>query len=360
MMHTNARKIGWDEADATSDVYAPIRDRMFSQDSSLLLIDGRLACYRAFHTRELTSDDGTPTSVLHGLLGMIEAACRAANTRRWMIVWDGTVKYKRAIFPGYKERHDRQRTPEEEAERLLRERAIKVARDALTAIGVPQLIHPDIECDDTIGLVAGMASRLMFAGKERSIGRVIVISDDKDYYQLVSPVVLVWRGGRGELVDVKGFKDRHPFDPENYADYKAFVGEPKTGDNIPGIPGIGDVTASKLIGNHRTWRAVYDSCCEAVTRNKPKPRKFEQAVAAGLATLETSYRLSRIMRAWNDLIPHGLDPVHAKALCFGAYKTARAVNRPAEFAKWVRVQGRFQIRSWELKEWAEHCGFVFG
>lgn len=352
-MTTAAHKtVGWDEPIAARDeAYAAMRAAKLDRDRAVLLFDARMACYRAFHTRDLSADDGTPTSALHGVIELIQAACDAANTRRWLVVWDGGLRYKRAVFPAYKERHDRQRTEDEQRDHDRCQRAIRVAREGLDALRAPQVCVEEIEADDAIGIAASVLGRL-----PRDL-LAVVVSEDKDYYQLIDGRTLVWRSGRGELVGEAEFTARFAFPPARYVDFKAIVGEPATGDNIPGIPKAGEVTATKWVGTHGTLERMLAHFERLALAGRPL-RKVEVSAHQHREQARLAYRLSKITRDAADLRAWGLDPkavgrVLAPAVVY-AMRTDRALPKAA-----VRtLKGSLGFQSFDAERWCSATGFV--
>lgn len=346
-------RTGWDEpVEVAEDVYAPLRERKFGKDKVLLLLDARHACYRSIHTRSLSTSRGVPTSALHGLLEIAQAACEAANTGRLLVVWDGALKYKRAIFAAYKERQDRDRTPAEQAEYREQQLAIRVAREGLTMLGVPQVLVPELEADDVIGIAA---SKINTVSHPSVPPYAVVLSDDKDYYQLVTHRVMVWRGVRGELVDLANFKSRHGFSPDLYADYKALVGEPKTGDNIPGVQGIGDITAGKLVGTLGGLENVIKACEGLVLKGKAK--KAEANVYQQRGNARLSLRLAKIMTRSAHAQPHGINPAAVDKAIAQAIRYACG-ERVLPLRQALRFCQQYEFtHSMEPRRFAARCGF---
>lgn len=357
MTALNSRRMSWLDPVEPSphvydDPYGPLKARALEKDRTVLVFDGRLMAFRAFYVHErLAANDGSPTGALHGMLSMIEATCAAANTGRFMVVWDGSraLEYKRRVFPNYKSRHDRQRTPEEMEVYERRERAIKIAEEVFAKLRIPQFRFPQLEADDTAGIIAGLVRR------QFSKLKVLLCSDDKDWYQLIADGVDVWRGTQGQYVDRAEFLRRHGFSPESYPDWKAFVGEPATGDNIPGVRGIGEIYATNLIAAHGTWQKAYDAAQLAVRGGKGLKR--DRQVAASRDILEVSYKLSRIMRDVTEAMKvtsiTGQDLITLKAeIQYGVQ-----IPRPLPMAACSEFVGRYQFDSFDPRAFAASCGF---
>lgn len=352
-MTTRYRQHEWDE-----EVAQPTRDNPYQQlqmvgyrkDQAVLLFDAKHAANRAFHTRELSDAEGRDTSVLHGLLELVSGACKAANTSQWMLVWDGDVAYKRKLYSAYKSRHDRERTPEEQEKHERLKQSIKVARKAFDDIGVPQLYIPEIEADDAIGLAARIIA-------DEGQHTALIVSDDKDYYQLLGQGIHVWRGITQQHYTRRRFRTEFGFDPELYVDYKALVGEPATGDNIPKVPGVGDVWAAKLVATHGGIDDIIKFCRDRCQTSK-KPLAKESAIVAHEAQIKNiAYPLSRIvqtrkcLKRWEFTVSAGL----MLDRCLETYALA-CRPRPASSTQFMRVWTRHGIRSIDWREWATTCG----
>jgi len=258
-------------------------------NETTLFFDARHAVYRAIHTRDgLTSPTGEDTRGLHGFLEIVATCCSIFRTNRFVLFWDGGVENKRKVHPGYKLRQDAAKTDDEIAEALRTKAAMEVAIKGVKHLGLPEVYHNQFEADDLIGTaLANMTSR------------TIIVSDDKDFYQLVGPNVSVWRGVSKKLVGPEEFASQFPFTPDRYVDWKALVGEPATGDNIPGVPKFGEKTASAYIGAHGSLMAAIDYARDRIT--KPKPYAVDVALANNVEAANLSFTLSRICRSQMDL-----------------------------------------------------------
>lgn len=299
-----SKRVDWNEQVDYSDPFDALRNASqgWEPGTTLVLIDSRHAAYRAWHTRQLSTEDGTDTSALHGVLHIAAATCECAREACPVFVWDGNVKYKRSIYPEYKIRHDRQRTPEEEADHIKAQRSLKTAQVALSMFDVPTLCIPDIEADDAIGLAVGEIEKRFTSGN-CAYKRVVIVSDDKDYYQLAQdkPMpVYVWRGNLQQLRTASDLKRQYGFSMLYFPLYKALVGEPATGDNIPGVPGVGDKTAAALVTAHASIQSLLDHCARACRTGKPK--KVERNIhSCGEPHINRALVLSRIVRRYGDL-----------------------------------------------------------
>lgn len=359
---TTTKMVGWEAniAPAQDDPYTPLRERRLKKNEACLIFDGRLLAYRCFHVHhQLQSNDGTPTGALYGMLGVIQATCEVANTNRFLILLDGSqsLRYKRSVFPGYKSRHDRQRTPEELVEHERRNAAINFAFTTLRLFGFPMAKLNELEADDLAGVVIDRARTLGL-----SWSRIVLCSDDKDWYQLIAPGVDVWRGTQSQYVDLAEFRSRFGFEPDRFADWKAFVGEPNTGDNIPGVKGIGEKIATQFIATHGTWREAHAHAVR-VTQGQvqgAKPLQRDYLVAKAHDALEVSYKLSRSIRSVAEAKSLGIKiPVSDVVQLDRDIEYADKVPRPFSVSRLTKFIGEYQFDSLDPRALAASCGFTF-
>lgn len=338
----NAAPTDWGTDPVAPNTYEPIVAKRFAPDSTLVVVDLRHLCYRAFYTIEPRPIDFAQKSMtLRIVLDSLDAVLAAANTRHLLVVNDGSIDYKRQAHPAYKDRQDRKDDPDRARESAILAVHLDVVTDFLLKNRVPMLHLPDIEADDAAGLVCGLLHESIadtltaLADRQATlVKRVLLVTDDKDYYQLVrpptnvSPEVLIWRGVLKRIIDTAEFTAKHGFPPECYPDYKALVGESKTGDNIPGVPGIGDVYAGRMIAASRTLEGVIAYCRTACASGKPK--KIEQSVFTHAAAARLSLRLSTITRTAAALEAWGFPAAKARAMVHAARDAFLAAMRPTK------------------------------
>ena len=209
----------------------------------LFLVDGFALIYRAFFamiTRPLRTAKGENTSAAWGVANFL---ARLLDTHRpAYVAWvhDAGDSFRTARYPEYKS------TREKLDEELQADFDTAVTRvgQLLAAWRVPLVAVPGYEADDVIGTLAAQAAA-------RDL-QVVIVSGDKDFYQLIGPRVALLNPGRGGpgaveevYVDEANAADRLGVPPRQVADYLAIVGD--TSDNVPGVKGIGDKGARKLL-----------------------------------------------------------------------------------------------------------------
>ncbi len=212
----------------------------------LFLVDGYALIYRAFFAmiaRPLTTRRGENTSAAWGVTNFL-LRLRAKHRPEYLgWVHDVGESFRHQQYPAYKA------TREKLDEQLQQDfdRSVERIQQILAAFRVPVLGVEGYEADDVIGTLAARAA-------QRGLQSVIV-SGDKDFYQLIGPHVALLNPGRGgpaaveeQWVDASNASDRLGVPPERVVDYLALVGD--SSDNIPGVKGVGEKTALELLGAH--------------------------------------------------------------------------------------------------------------
>lgn len=203
----------------------------------LLLIDGNSVLYRAFYGLPLLSTSkGIYTNAVYGFSMMLLHLLKEQQPTHIVVAFDkGKATFRHQQFPDYKGK--RQETPLEMIGQF------QAARDVLKHFGICYLEDERYEADDIIGTLS------MMAEQADDDYEVVVISGDKDLLQLVSPRVTtcLTRKGTTDLVryDPALVRERFSLDPLQIIDLKGLMGDPS--DNIPGVPGVGEKTAIKLL-----------------------------------------------------------------------------------------------------------------
>ena len=212
----------------------------------LLLVDAYGLIYRAFHAiPPLTNSRGILTNAAFGFTSILLRAIADAKPARAIVAFDAPgATHRHERFPAYKAQ--RPSMPDE-----LRSQ-VPLVRDLVAALGLPLLEAPGYEADDVIGTIAEQA---------RSEGwEVMIVSGDLDMLQLVGPNVSLLhtaKGGADAMViyDPAKIFERYGLTPEQIVDFKALKGD--SSDNIPGVPGVGEKTAAKLIASFGSLERLY-------------------------------------------------------------------------------------------------------
>ncbi|MGZ5332448.1 MAG: DNA polymerase I [Solirubrobacterales bacterium] len=201
----------------------------------LFLIDGNSLAYRAFYAlpESIATHDGRPTNAIYGLASMFAKLLIDHEPAAVAVAWDAGMSGREVTYKPYKE----QRKPRPD---LLREQWPHLMPLA-EAFGFTNVKVEGYEADDVIGSLVKRA-------REQEID-VMVVSGDRDVYQLVADGVRVMTTSRGvtdtKIYDREGVVERYGVPPELVTDLIGLKGD--TSDNIPGVPGIGDKTAAQLL-----------------------------------------------------------------------------------------------------------------
>jgi len=212
----------------------------------LFLVDGYALIYRAFFAmiaRPLTTRRGENTSAAWGVTNFL-LRLRAKHHPDYLgWVHDVGESFRHQQYPAYKA------TREKLDEQLQQDfdRSVERIKEILAAFRVPVLGVEGYEADDVIGTLAERAA-------QRDL-QTVIVSGDKDFYQLIGPHVALLNPGRGgpaaveeQWVDPSNASERLGVPPERVVDYLALVGD--SSDNIPGVKGVGEKTALELLSAH--------------------------------------------------------------------------------------------------------------
>jgi DNA polymerase-1 len=206
----------------------------------LLLIDGNSLAYRAFFAlpESIATSTGTPTNAIFGLASMLVKMLTEYGPKPTVVVWDGGYTGRKELYPEYKAQ--RSSRPD-----LLKEQWPHF-EPLIDAFGYANLRVEGYEADDVIASIAAVAHT---AGEDGGPLPVLVLTGDRDAFQLVDETTRILAPGRGitdtKLYDIQGVIDRYGITPEQVPDFIGLKGD--TSDNIPGVPGIGDKTAAELL-----------------------------------------------------------------------------------------------------------------
>lgn len=218
-----------------------------STEPTLVLLDAHAILHRAYHALpDFSSPTGEPTGALYGVTTMLLRIIEEFKPEYIVACYDlPEPTYRHEAFDGYKA--GRAKTDESLIQQINR------SRDIFEAFGIPIFERPGFEADDMLGTIAHLTA------KEKDL-RVIIASGDMDTLQCVDKKrvqVYTLKKGINDtiLYDEKAVKDRFGFGPNLVPDYKGLRGDPS--DNIPGIAGIGEKTATTLITNFGSLEKIY-------------------------------------------------------------------------------------------------------
>ena len=217
-----------------------------SMSKKLVLIDGNSIIFRAFFALPLLNNDkGVYTNAVYGFTTMLLRILEEEQPTHMLVAFDaGKTTFRHKTYKEYK--GGREKTPPELKEQ------IPLVKELLDAFHIPHYELELYEADDIIGTLATEA--------EKDNYQVKVISGDQDLLQLVSEHVTVDVTRRGitdvESYDPKFMKEKMELNPNQIIDLKALMGD--SSDNIPGVPGVGIKTATRLLKQYGTLDKVYE------------------------------------------------------------------------------------------------------
>ncbi len=242
----------------------------------LLLIDTFNFLHRAYHAlpKTLTDKNGEPTNAVYGVTSMLISVFDQIKPDYVVAAMDDVAPtFRVEDFTAYKAH----RKP---MENDLSSQIPKVF-EVIDAFGVKRISLPGYEADDVIGTMVEQ-----YGDKNTE---VVVVSNDRDLWQLVKGNVIVMSPGKGGLSEWIGEKEvqaRYGFGPDQLADYKGLRGDPS--DNIPGVYGIGEKTAKILINQFKDIDSVYNNI-DKIDKKAVKEKLingYEQAIMSkNLATI---------------------------------------------------------------------------
>ena len=221
-------------------------------DRTLLVLDGNSLTYRAFFgiPADMVTASGQVTNAVFGFTSMLLTVLKDRRPDGVIVAFDRPEPtFRHVAEPSYKAQ--REETPE-----ILRQQ-MGIVKEVLAALGVTTIECSGFEADDIIATVTDRAVDGGFS--------VIIVTGDRDSYQLVrDPVVRVLYNKRGvtdyALYDEAGIVEKTGVHPSKYVEYAALRGDPS--DNLPGVPGVGEKTAAKLINSYGDLDGIFAHASE--------------------------------------------------------------------------------------------------
>lgn len=215
----------------------------------LILVDGNNLIFRSYYATAyngnmMTNSKGFPTNALYGFINMINKIIEEEKPEYMMVAFDKGKTFRHDKYKEYKA--GRISMPDE------LKLQIPKAKELLNIMGITYLEIDNYEADDIIGTFAKYCDL-----EEDFIGTII--SSDKDLLQLISNDVDIKLLKQKDYIryNNKTFKEEYGIDPINIIDLKALMGD--SSDNIPGVKGIGEVTALKLLKEYKTLDGIYNN-----------------------------------------------------------------------------------------------------
>ncbi|MDD9265817.1 DNA polymerase I [Paenibacillus sp. GCM10023248] len=260
----------------------------------LIIIDGNSIANRAFYALPLLSNSsGLHTNAVYGFTTMLLKLIEEEKPTHFLVAFDaGKITFRHKEYTEYK--GGRAKTPSELSEQF------PLIKELLKAFKIPQFELSGYEADDIIGTLTKAAD----ARGEK----VLLVSGDKDMLQLASDHVTVAITRKGitevELYDPAGIQEKYGLTPAQIIDLKGLMGD--TSDNIPGIPGVGEKTALKMLHEFGTVEEVLANT--ASLKGKMKEKVEEHAKDALMSKeLATIFREVPMETEWETFRYDGFD-----------------------------------------------------
>ncbi|MDR2870676.1 MAG: DNA polymerase I [Deferribacteraceae bacterium] len=204
----------------------------------IVILDGNSIAYRAFHKApDLSAPDGTPTGAVHIFFTILERVRTKLKPTQIIAVFDAsgpTTRHEQ--YPEYKA--NREAMPEALATQML------TIRELLPLAGVPVYRKTGIEADDIIATLA-----------RKSAEPVTIVTKDKDLFQLVNENIKIYDDQTGKQLGEEETKTKYGVKPTEMLSYLSLIGDKS--DNIPGVTGVGEKTACKLIQDYSSLDGIY-------------------------------------------------------------------------------------------------------
>ena len=245
---------------------------------TLLLVDGSALLYRshfAFIRNPLRNAKGEVTSAVFGVLQILLPILDQRRPDRVAVVFDTAAPtFRHRVYADYKAH--RPPMPKDLVPQIPR------VREVIRLLGLPIVEQEGVEADDLIGSLAKEA--------ERDDAFTLVLTSDKDFYQLVSDRILLLspraKGGDLLTIDRAGVRERFGVEPSEMVDLLALMGDAV--DNVPGVPGVGEKTAAQLIQKFHALDTLYASLDrvervalrEKLRQNEDRARLSQRLVTA--------------------------------------------------------------------------------
>ena len=287
----------------------------------IVLLDGYSLMYRAFHALQspMSAPDGTPTNAVHGFVMMLLKTVEEEKPEKLAVAFDVHAPTLRAQrYADYKA--TRKPMPDE-----LRAQD-PIIRELIVRMGLPILEMAGYEADDILGTVSARC--------EREDREAVIVTGDRDSFQLSGEktTILYTKKGISDTVRVtpEYIREVYGLEPKQMIDVKGLMGD--ASDNIPGVPGVGEKTALKLIAQYGSLEKVLDTA-DAEQKGRLRERLLEHRALAELSKeLATIDRGVPLAFDWSEWTLDGLG---------GALPRLRELRMNAAARRLMEVAGRF-------------------
>lgn len=248
----------------------------------IVLVDGFSIAFRAFYAlpETLMTSKGTPTNVIHGFMSMLNKITSDYKLNQLIVTWDLPGQtFRNEIYTEYKAN----RTSAPDNFNL----QIPLLQSLLKTFNIPQVSKEGYEADDVLGSL----SKSLNSDKKK----VLIVTGDRDTFQLISKKTNILYTKRGisdvDLVDEKFFVEKFGIKTSQYVEYLALKGDPS--DNIPGLPGVGQKTATTLLQEYQNIDNIYQNLDDLTPKIKSSFEENKELLLMSkeLATIKTDIEL---------------------------------------------------------------------
>lgn len=266
--------------------------------STLMLIDGHALAYRAYHAfPPLTTKDGELVNAVYGFSRILLTVLRDLKCDHLCVCFDlPKPTFRHVKFASYKAQRDEMPTD-------LRTQIERI-KTVVTTLNIPTYAVEGFEADDVIGTISNQA----IEGKldHTKIEKVIIVTGDRDAFQLVTDSIHVYLPPRSKdafytELGPEEVKERMGITPEQIVDYKALAGD--ASDNIPGVKGVGDKTAVRLLQAFGTAEGIYEALKSPETITEDQKKLLKPKVLENLANGYESMVMSRELATIDTHVP---------------------------------------------------------
>ena len=283
---------------------------------TLALLDGHSLAYRAFFAlpSDLATPSGQVTNAVYGFTSMVIKLLGDEDPDALAVCWDTPAKtFRSDRFPEYKAQR-------EAAPDLFRSQ-LPLIREVAEVLGFPQYEAPGFEADDLIATIATAAAAAGW--------HVLVVTGDRDSFQLIDDRIKVYYTRRGisdvVIADHSYVQERYGITPKQYPDYAALRGD--ASDNLPGVPGVGEKTATKLVAAYGDLDGIFAH----VDDQTPKLRE-------NLQNSEAQVRLNRELSELLTDIEVETDPERMRVTEWEPGEVRKVFDGLAFQSLWSRLQ----------------------
>ncbi len=290
-----------------------------AEERRILLIDAGSIIHPAYHVlKDFSTSQGFPTGAIFGFTRTLMKLLREYSSRYMAVAFDAK---------GETRRHQRYEEYKAQRPAMANDLAVQIPRiqEIVEALGIPRFEMAGYEADDLVATLARLA-------RERGL-RVLIVSSDKDLMQLVGDGAVVLKPRRDmrgdvEALDATGVEKYLGVPPDQVQDYLALVGDAV--DNVPGVPGIGEVTARKLLQRYDNLEAILENA------NNIENKRAREALHEHQDLARLSYELVELETAPLSDEP---DPIERCRVGKPDWERIQAIFRELEFQSLLKELG---------------------